>query len=92
MRRTLILCDGCEGAYHVLCVGMCRELLISLSSLGNVHVYLGLIEIPDSDWYCQWCVGESTTISKDDDCVRSVEETSLSTNIVDETLECSHDI
>lgn len=36
MMNVMILCDGCDGSYHMICVG--------------------LTEVPEDDWFCQYCV------------------------------------
>ncbi len=47
---TLILCDGCEGCFHVLCVGKKFS-----SILDFVLFLLGLNSIPEEDWFCNFC-------------------------------------
>lgn len=49
---TLILCDGCEGCFHVLCVG--KEIIRLFFFLCFLFL-LGLNCIPEEDWFCNFC-------------------------------------
>jgi hypothetical protein len=55
--ETMIVCDGCEGSFHVLCVGKySMHLQILLNTFFNVFsLTTGLKCIPEEEWYCSFC-------------------------------------
>lgn len=63
MMNVMILCDGCDGSYHMVCVGKCIVACVitaQYSYMRDAKIYVcqcsaGLDEVPQNDWYCQPC-------------------------------------
>ena len=60
MLTMMILCDGCDGSYHMICVGkyLCIfsrlfHVVLTLTTSSTDHT--GLDKVPEEDWYCRLC-------------------------------------
>jgi hypothetical protein len=56
--ETMIVCDGCEGSFHVLCVGKYCDAFTNTADIPFLNVFSltpGLKCIPEEEWYCSFC-------------------------------------
>ena len=58
---TLILCDGCDGSFHALCVGKLSFLRLTIYLLITTPS-IGLTAIPSDDWFCYFCSNNTTPV------------------------------
>ena len=51
---TLLICDGCDMAFHLFCLGK-HDLSDLVCGFYSRCCETGLEEVPDGDWYCELC-------------------------------------